>query len=122
MRLALDAMGRPTTDDDPSEFAWRALRGDDESLWHAPILTRLISGDPALLQPLLEASLQDRPLDRAAAWELARRFMPDWVAIDPTEGHEVTIDLFFPRLLARWHLERRRLGANESGVYELHGL
>lgn len=123
MRLALDAMGRPVSDDDPGEFAWRAIRGDDEQLWHVPVLTRLLSGDPALLQPLLVASMEDRPLDRAVTWALARRFMPDWIADQPTGGLEtIPIEAFFPRLLARWHLERRRLGMTESGVYRLGGL
>ncbi|MEE2719490.1 MAG: hypothetical protein VX727_06880 [Planctomycetota bacterium] len=123
MRLALDALDRPTTDDDPGEFAWRAMHRTPDRLWYPPILTRLISGDPSLMQPLLEDCLDDRPEARAVARRLAHRFMPNWVAPDSGDGPApIAAEDFFPRLLARWHLERRRLERNESGMYELTGL
>ena len=125
MRLALDAMGRPTSDDHPGEFAWRAVRLDDGRLWHPPILTRLIAGDPALLQPLYASALEDHPLDRAAAWNLTERFLPGWISADAGEGttcESLELDAFFRRLLARWHLQRRWLQQDDSGQFHATGL
>ena len=123
MRLALDALDRPTTDDDPREFAWRAMQRTPDRLWHPPILTRLISGDPSLMGPLLRICIEDQSESRAVAWQLSHRFMPHWVVTAPEDAEEaIDVERFFPRLLARWHLERRRLERNESGMYEASGL
>ena len=125
MRLALDAMGRPTSDDHPGEFAWRAVRLENGRLWHPPILTRLIAGDPALLQPLYESALEDHPLDRAAAWNMTDRFLPGWITTDTGAGmacEALELDAFFQRLLARWHLQHRWLHQDDSGRFHATGL
>lgn len=125
MRLALDALGRPTSDDHPGEFAWRAMRREDDRLWHPAILARLIAGDPDLLEPLFEAAADQNDADRAAAWSLTTRFLPDWLDVEATDApgcRTMDAESLFPSLLARWHLERRRLVLDDMGRFRSSGL
>jgi hypothetical protein len=118
MRLVLDALGRPWSDDDPSEFAWRALRQENDRLWHPPILTRLVAGDPSLLEPLLKSAASNDPIDRAVSWTLLRRFLPGWIEQDQSSEVDVLQeDVFYQQLLARWYLQRRFLEQDRSGHY-----
>ncbi|MAB82735.1 MAG: hypothetical protein CMJ24_04770 [Phycisphaerae bacterium] len=125
MRLALDALGRPTSDDHPGEFARRAMRQEDERIWHPAVLTRLIAGDPDLLEPLFEAAVDPNDADRAAAWSLTIRFLPDWIDVEPAgdPGCDfMDAESLFAGLLARWHLERRRLVRDDMGRFHSSGL
>ena len=107
MRLAIDAIGPAWNDDDPMEFARRALpTSDGASLY--PIYLRMVGGDLTLLGPLLNEAAGGSAPARARAIALISWILPEWIEVPPDIGAEtMKADIFYEHLLARWRLEHR---------------
>lgn len=107
MRLAIDATGPAWNDEDPGDFARRALPVD-EGISLYPMYCRTLAGDLTLLEPLLQAAAEGEPSARAQTLTLVPWLLPEWVDARADSPSDATaMDMFFQRLLARWRLEHR---------------
>jgi hypothetical protein len=107
MRLAIDSIGPTWNDDDPTEFARRALP-DSDGIPLYPMYCRMLAGDLTLLGPLLDAAADGPGPARARAIALIAWLMPDWIDTAPDIGAAaMKEDIFLQRLHARWRLEHR---------------
>lgn len=114
LRVALWALGEAYGDDEPVEFAHRALRRHDRDFdpdtavcmllaGYEPIVQYLVSR-PTLEEPMMRGSVQKRSM-------LIERFLPQWHERigRPSGGDPRAITLHFDSLRAMWMLDQRRL-------------
>lgn len=107
LRLAIDATGPAWNNENPAEFARRALPlPEGTSLY--PLFCRMLAGDIALLEPLLEAGAAGSWPARLQSIALISWLMPEWIDSEPNiAAGTAEADIFFELLLARWRLEHR---------------
>jgi hypothetical protein len=107
LRLAIDATGPTWNNENPAEFARRALPVPEGTSLY-PLFCRMLAGDIALLEPLLDAAAAGSWPARFQSVALISWLMPGWIDAEPNIAAGIAeADNFFELLLARWRLEHR---------------
>jgi len=116
-RLALWALGRPVEDDDPKEFAYRALHRKDGDFNPDTALCMLLAGEAETLRLLTSRPTGDWAESVRRRALLIERFLPAWHEATgrPIGGDVRALQLHFDRLDALRMLNRRRLRFEPEG-------